>query len=141
MEDGPKSPWRSRNELTDPADLLRLDARSPSNLDGLGLRPIYDLYTALAQLMTPAQANELELWEIAAALGVDAGTTEQPDLDERLETEATPEQMARRIARAHIKPRRSSAEPPNSDIPEPEPKQVGEELTGKIMRQMGIRTS
>jgi len=90
--------------------------------------------------MNPAEANELELWEIAAFLGLDAGDDLIGGLDERLETEATPEQMAYRIARAHVKPRRSKDDPVNMDIPEVQPKLAGDDLTVNVMRQMGIRT-
>lgn len=89
--------------------------------------------------MTPAEANELELWEIAAVLGVDPGDSDIGNLDDRLQVEATPEQMARRIAKAHVKPRRSKADPPNSDMPVPERKLPDTDLTVQVMRQMGIR--
>ena len=90
LEDCPKSPWRSRNQLTDPADLLRLEAQSSSALDDIGLRPLYELYRVLAPRMNPAEANELELWEIAAFLGLDAGDDLIGGLDERLANRGDP---------------------------------------------------
>ena len=119
-----------------------MDARGPSPLDELGLRHIYDLYTTLAPLVSPVVANEMELWEIAAILGVDASVPEHINLDERLAVEATPEQMARRVASSKIKPRRSNKEPADPDIPEPERKdQEVVDMTEQVMKQMGIRAS
>ena len=117
-----------------------MDVRAPSNLDDLGLRHIYDLYTVLAGRMTPTEINESELWELAAVLGVDPGVADVPDLEERLAKEATPEQMARRIAAAKVKPRRSNADPVDMPIDPPEPKPVVEvvDMTETVMRQMGI---
>jgi hypothetical protein len=88
--------------------------------------------------MSPAEANEHELWELAAVLGVDPADRDMPDLDERLAREATPEQMRERIERAKIKPRRSSKDPPNLDIPPPPEVEPGEDITVDVMRQMGI---
>ena len=118
---------------------MRQEMRAPSNLDDLGLRHIYDLYGALAQVMSPTQANECELWELAAVLGVDPGTVEVSGVDDRLAAEATPVQLRARVAKAKIKPRRSSKDPANADIPPPPPK-TGEPtvITDLVMRQMGI---
>ena len=119
-----------------------MDARGPSPLDELGLRHIYDLYTTLAPLVSPVVANEMELWEIAAILGVDASIPEHINLDERLAIEATPEQMAHRVATSRIKPRRSSNDPADPTIPLPEPKdQEVVDMTDMVMKQMGIRTN
>ena len=120
-----------------------MDVRPPSNLDDLGIRHIYELYGALAGIMSPAEANETELWELAAVLKVDPGVAEYAGLDERLQKEATPEQLAARVAKAHIKPRRSSKEPATQDIPEVEatPPPDGADMTVQVMRQMGIRTN
>lgn len=117
--------------------------RAPSNLDDLGLRHIYDLYGVLAGKMTPTEANESELWELAAVLGVDAGVADIPNLDERLEREATPEQLARRAATAKLRPRRSNLEPgdPTIGLPELKPREEVVDMTAQVMKQMGIRTS
>ena len=120
-----------------------MESRGPSPLDELGLRHIYDLYTTLAPLVSPVVANEMELWEIAAILGVDASVPEHINLDERLATEATPEQMAHRIATSKIKPRRSNKDTiePTVDVPEPKPGVEVVDMTEQVMRQMGIRTN
>ena len=103
------------------------------------MRHIYELYRVLAPIMPPSVANEHELWELAAVLGVDAGNIPIADLDERLATEATPEQLAVRVAKSRVKPRRHGP-PPEDSGPVPEP--VGEvtDMTDTVMRQMGIRT-
>ena len=136
----PKSPWRSREQLTDPVELLRLDLKQPSPLDDLGLRHIYELYTVLAPLMTPLEADECELWQLAAVLGADPSGVSEGGLDERLQREASPEVLAERVARSHVKPRRhgqiiEEAEPPPANPPPPDA-----DLTLQVMRQMGIRT-
>ena len=119
-----------------------MESRGPSALDELGLRHIYDLYTTLAPIVSPVVANEMELWEIAAILGVDASVPEHINLDERLAVEATPEQMAHRVATSKIKPRRSNKEPADPTIGAPEQKDVEVvDMTDMVMKQMGIRTN
>lgn len=143
MERSPKSPWRGRHQLTDPADLLRYDTRSPSRLDDLGLRHIYELYTAVAPVMSPREADQCELWELAAVLGIDAADRTEGSLEERLVEEANPTRLMERVARAHIKPRRSNKQPAEPSIPPPDTLSPDESevITDLVMRQMGIRTS
>lgn len=45
--------------------------RPSSVLDGIGWAFYADLYRALASVMSPSEADEQELWQIGALLGVD----------------------------------------------------------------------
>lgn len=60
-----------RVEDLTPAEQADLANRPNSVLDGIGFTFYADLYRALAPVMSPSEADEQELWQIGAILGVD----------------------------------------------------------------------
>jgi hypothetical protein len=70
LADGPFSPWRERDQLN-PGEVADFDSKPPSLLEDLWLAGFADLYRVLAGIMSPAEADECELWQIAALLGAD----------------------------------------------------------------------
>lgn len=103
MADCPFSPWRSREDLN-PGEIADLDARPPSALDDLALSLFADLYKALAVVMSPAEADECELWQLAALLGMDRQVVSADPLDRyAAEIEATRE-LARQAGIPDVKP-------------------------------------
>lgn len=76
LADCPFGIWRDREDL-DPGELADFDNLPPSNLEDVGLASFADLYRAVAGVLSPAEADECELWQLAALLGADR--REQPD--------------------------------------------------------------
>jgi len=130
LEEEPFSPWRSRDELS-PGQLAELDSRPESVLDELWLALFADLYRALAHIMSPAEADECELWQLATLLGRDR-PDERPEADiDRLAAriEAEREGLIERARKAGTL-REGTEEKPAGPI----------DVTDEIMRSMGIST-
>jgi hypothetical protein len=56
------------------------DTQPPSILEDVWLAGFADLYRVLAGVMSPADADECELWQLAALLGGDRPTVPDDDL-------------------------------------------------------------
>lgn len=128
MDYHPFTPWVKRDSLT-PGQQADLDARPESPLDSLGLTKYADLYAALRGFLTPAQADECELWQIVAVLGRHRRVESDDPIDrlaDRIETEK--EALARRAAKL------------SNPQPEVEPSGGPVDMTEQIMRNMGIVT-
>jgi len=98
-----------------------------SVLDEVSLAGFADLYRALAPLMTPAEADEHELWQLAALLGLDRPHPRPgSDLD-RLAARVEAEKESLRL-------RAGTGPSPSSEVAEPV------DVTERIMRSMGIST-
>ena len=102
----------------------------------MGLTPIADLYRVLAPIMSPAEADECEIWQLAVLLGdvraEDGDDTPPSSLEERVAAEQ--ENLKARLDAAGRGVRREEA-PPSDEKP------TGPvDVTADIMRQMGIST-
>lgn len=128
MEGCPFSPWKSRDEL-DPGLQAELDNRPESLLEEVWLSIFADLYRALAPIMSPAEADECELWQLGALLGLDRPTESGSDLD-RLAARVEAEKES-------LRERAEKAGKFLSKEPDPEGPR---DMTAEIMRQMGIVT-
>lgn len=107
MADCPFSPWRIYKDLT-PGEQADLDSRPQSSLDDLALTLFADLYRALAMVMSPAEADDCELWQLAALLGMDRQVVSVDPIDRvAADIEAQREQLARQ---AGVEP--SGVKPP-----------------------------
>lgn len=90
MADRPFGPWVDGSPGPTSTDPL---ARS-------GLAPFASLYRACAQLgISPLEADAMEVWQIAAALGVQENKKQGLTLDQVQQRQA--DQAARRAARLH----------------------------------------
>lgn len=79
MADCPFGIWRERDQL-DPGELADFDNLPPSQLEDVGLAGFADLYRALAGVLSPSEADECELWQLAALLGADRREREDDPL-------------------------------------------------------------
>lgn len=126
LADCPFSPWRQRDQLN-PGELADLDSRPSSPLDDLWLGGFADLYRALAGIMSPAEADDCELWQLAALLGADRQIQSDDPVDRiaaRLESEKS--SLGERAARL------PNAKPQVETVEEPV------DMTQEVMRSMGI---
>lgn len=103
MADRPFSPWRSREDLN-PGEIADLDARPPSTLDDLALSLFADLYKALAVVMSPAEADECELWQLAALLGMDRQVVTPDPLGQFASVIEANRELSRQAGVADVKP-------------------------------------
>lgn len=86
--------------------------------------------------MSPAEADECEVWQLAALLNVDTTTEPVSDFD-RLAARVAAEKQKRGLPE-HAQ---DDADDSDEDVDaEPVEKPVAVDMTAQIMRSMGIRT-
>jgi hypothetical protein len=88
----------------------------------IGLSDFADLYRGLVGVMSPAEADECELWQLAALLGADRISDDPIDLL-AARVEAEKETLAERAAQ----------------LPNAQPQDESVDLTAKVMADMGIK--
>ena len=137
MADCPKSLWRPLSELTESERVEREEAVAdlPTSVyDDIGWRIWADSYRHCRRYgIGPAEVDAMELWQLAALMNLDL-VSPHDAIMERMDKEKDTLADRAKVKGARSKP---VSGPETPETPDDGPA----DLTGDIMRQMGIRTA